>query len=93
MATLGEVLGGSFVLIYLAIIIFCVVATITGIIAAFGAAWWAGLICFIPPLGLVNGIIYIGSWGSINAAAKVVAWLVGAKAASLLLPYITSAAA
>jgi hypothetical protein len=73
------------VLIYFGVICFFIISTIVGIIAAFGAAWWMGLLAFIPPLGLINGIVYIGTWGGVNLAAKLVALIIGTKAAALLL--------
>jgi hypothetical protein len=82
--TLGEMFVGGFGLLYVAFILFFLIATIVGIIAAFGAAWWMGFLAFIPPLGLINGIVYIGTWGSVNLAAKLVALIVGGKVASLL---------
>lgn len=88
MSYLQGILGGAGivgVIIYFMVIGFFFAATITGIIAGFGAAWWVGLLCFIPPLGLINGVVYIGTWGGTNLAVKAVAWIV-ASACGVPLP-------
>jgi hypothetical protein len=86
MATIAEWIGGLFAgtfgLAYVALIIFLMASFFVGLFAAFAAAWWMGIICLVlPPLATLNGIVYIGTWGAVNLAAKVVALIVGAKVA------------
>jgi hypothetical protein len=90
MSTIGEWIGGlligSFGLAYAALIIVLIAAFFVGLFAAFSAAWWMGIICLIvPPAASINGLVYIGTWGSVNLAAKLVALIAGGKAVSLLI--------
>jgi hypothetical protein len=85
MSSIGEWLALTFGSAYIFLIIFLAISFVVGLVAAFSAAWWMGLICLIPPLATVNGIIYIGTFGGVNLAAKVVALIVGGSAASAAL--------
>ena len=87
MATIGEWIGGLFAgtfgLAYTALILFLIASFFVGLVMAFSAAWWMGIICLVlPPLATLNGIVYIGTWGAINLAAKIVALIVGGKVAA-----------
>ena len=68
-------LSGKAVMIYYFIMGCVLLTNFIGIVAGFSAAWWAGLLCIIPPLGLINGFVYI-VWGGTNLAANAVAWIV-----------------
>ena len=86
--TLNNNVGG-FSLVYLALIILALVSFFVGLIAAFSAAWWMGVICLVvPPLASINGLVYIGTWGAVNLAAKLVTLIVGGKVTALVAAWV-----
>ena len=83
---IAALFAGTLGLLNLAIALLLIIAFFVGLYAAFVAAWWMGIICLIfPPAATVNGLIYIGTWGAVNLAAKLVALIIGGKVATLAI--------
>lgn len=95
MSSIFDWIGGIFVggasLASILLFVFLVASFFVGLVAAFSAAWWMGIICLVlPPAATLNGIVYIGTWGGVNLAAKLVALIVGGKVAALLAASVVS---
>lgn len=71
---------------YLILLGFFAVAAVVGFMVAFSSAWWMGLVCLVVPVPActINGLVYIGTWGGVNLAAKIVAWITGTAAVALV---------